>query len=161
VFSPQFDNLASSDYEWSNKEYKNVALVLGEDEGTDRRSLVVGQSSSSGFDRRELYVDARDIQSEVYDDDGEQSTLPDDEYNALLQQRGEEKLAEVPLTNKISGEADTAAMFQYGVDFNMGDIVQVENEYGITSCSRVTEFVESMSSGEGVRRYPTFEAIND
>ena len=61
VFSPKFDNFNNSNYEEDNKPYKNVTLVAGEGEGTERTTLWVG--SGSGLNRKELYTDARDLQS--------------------------------------------------------------------------------------------------
>ena len=62
VFSPSFDNIINSQYVESDKELKDVALVAGEEEGDNRRKQIVG--SNSGIERRELYVDARDLQSD-------------------------------------------------------------------------------------------------
>lgn len=64
VFSPNYENMVNSDYLESGKTLKNVTLVAGEDEGSSRRTIVVG--SGVGLSRRELYTDARDIQSENY-----------------------------------------------------------------------------------------------
>lgn len=73
IFSPGYENIVNSDYLESIKTLKNVTLVAGEDEGTSRKTVVVG--SGLGLARRELYTDARDIQSEPYsqelDDDKE------------------------------------------------------------------------------------------
>lgn len=160
VFSPNFDNLSTSSYSEDDSKYKNVGLVLGEDESEARREYVVGAESASGLKRYELYVDARDIQSEVYDDDGNSSTISDDEYYALLKERGEEKLSETQVTTEINGEAIENSVYQYGVDYFMGDLVQVENEYGISTSSRVTELVYS-SSSDGIHQYPTFESTKD
>lgn len=64
IFSTKFENIVNSDYLESGKTLKNVTLVAGEGEGVDRTRLVVG--NASGLRRKELYTDARDIQSESY-----------------------------------------------------------------------------------------------
>lgn len=66
VFSPRFDNVISSNYMESRSSLKNVALVGGEGEGSARRYTAVG--NLSGLNRRELFVDARDISSDIDED---------------------------------------------------------------------------------------------
>lgn len=63
IFSPNFDNVISSNYTESNSSLKNVALIGGEGEGSARRYTAVGDLS--GLNRREMFVDARDISSEI------------------------------------------------------------------------------------------------
>ena len=65
VFSPSFDNIIDSNYIESKSSLKNVTLVGGEGEGSERKYVTVG--SESGLDRRELFTDARDISSDVGD----------------------------------------------------------------------------------------------
>ena len=157
VFSPNFENIINSKYYESSKDLKNVALIGGEGEGTDRRYTVIagngGSESTSGLERRELFVDARDISSKVDD-----KTLTEAEYNAQLQQRGADKLAENKQVTNFDGEIDTTQLYVYGRDFFVGDIVQLENEYGKTSCSRVEETMYS-EDANGVGIVPTFTAV--
>ena len=120
---------------------------MGEDSGSSRRTLVIG--TETGLLRRELYIDARDIQSDKVSD-----------YNAALKQRGLEQLAENTRTIAFDGEVETTKMFVYGSSFFMGDIIQMVNEYGIAGPARIIEFIHS-ESASGVQKYPTFEAIQD
>jgi hypothetical protein len=156
VFSPDFDNIINGDYREETLDYKNVTLVAGEDESENRKTYVAGDTKSSGLDRRELYTDARDIQSE--DDDG--NTLSDDEYNALLEQRGKENLKDYKITKVFEGEVDTTSMFKYGTDFFLGDIVQLVDDYGNERRARVTEFIRSQNKS-GYSAYPGFEIIDE
>lgn len=64
IFSPSYENIVNSDYLESVKTLKNVTLVAGEGQGSSRKTFIVG--SGTGLSRRELYTDARDIQSEPY-----------------------------------------------------------------------------------------------
>ena len=152
IFSPKFDNIVNSNYFESNASLKNVALVGGEDTSQQRKYVTVG--SGTGLSRREMFVDARDIRSEV---DGK--ALSTSEYNAQLQQRGKEKLAENIEIMTFEGEADTTTMFKYGTDFFNGDIVQVANEYGHETKSRIVEITISDDEG-GFSIYPTFKTEN-
>ncbi len=158
VFSPDNDNINSSDYVESNANEKTVTLVAGEDldVGYGRKTHVVQAegAAQSGLNRKELFTDARDIQSE--NDEGE--PLTDEEYNALLDERGKEKLSECVYTKVFDGEAVPDMTYTYGKDYFIGDIVQIENAYGKKSTSRVTEFIRSMDES-GYTEYPTFSMI--
>lgn len=149
VFSPGFENIINSNYIESRSSLKNVTLVGGEGEGASRKYTTVG--SGSGLNRREIFTDARDISSDV----GEGRTLSEDEYNAQLQQRGSETLAENTDTTSFEGEVETTTMFQYNIDFFNGDVVQIANEYGHERTARISEVVMS-EDGNGFSIYPTF-----
>lgn len=64
IFSPKYENIINSDYLESGKTLKNVTLVAGEGEGSARKKRIVG--GGTGLSRRELFTDARDIQSDEY-----------------------------------------------------------------------------------------------
>lgn len=147
VFSPSFENIINTNYIDNLEPWKNVTLVAGEDSGQQRVTETVG--SASGLTRRELYTDARDIQSEKVAD-----------FRTALRQRGLEKLAEVTKMIGFEGQVDAIRMFVYGRDFFMGDIVQIVNEYGIQGSARVTEFIYS-NNETGYEQYPTFAAIQE
>lgn len=156
IFSPRFENLISSEYFDTNENEKNVALVAGEDEGlgAGRRTLVIGDAE--GLDRREMYVDARDIQSET--EDGTQ--ISDEDYIARLDVRGKEKMLDYKAETAFTGEAETVRSFKYGADFFMGDIVQVEDGYGHANKARIVEFIFSQNES-GIQCYPTFQVVED
>lgn len=151
VFSPKYENIINSDYLESIKTLKNVALVAGEDRGSARRTRIVG--SASGLARRELYVDARDIQSET-----SEGTIPDNEYNGLLDQRGSEKMSDHTYTKVFTGEIEATKMFVYGTHFFKGDVVQIVNEYDMESKVRVSEVVRVQDTN-GKSMYPTFQVV--
>lgn len=154
VFSPNFDNIINSNYLESKENLKNVALVGGEGEGTARKYLAIG--NTSGLDRRELFVDARDISSEGED----RKTLTTEQYNELLKQRGNEYLADYTDLVSFEGAVETNIMYKYGVDFFDGDIVQIANEYGHEAKVRILEVVISENE-EGNSVYPTFKTITE
>lgn len=150
VFSAEFDNLLASEYSADVSEYKNIALVAGEGEGVARKTYTVG--SASGLDRIETYVDGRDISSET---DG--GTLTTAEYNALLSAKGVETLAETVTKQSFEGTIEPTVNYTFGVDYDLGDIVQITNEYGITAPARITEVIESWSD-TGYSCIPTFSS---
>ena len=147
VFSPDFDNVISSKYITDNSNIKNVALVAGEGEGVDRKRLVCG--TAEGLDRYELYVDARDVSSQV--EEGE--TI---DYAEMLKTRGIEALAEYGTTVSFEGEVEPNHSYKYGTDYFLGDIVQVVNIYGISARARITEVIETFDEN-GYSIIPTFE----
>ena len=153
VFSPKYENVINSDYIESSQTHKNVSLVAGEDNTVDgkRRTRVVG--TASGLDRKELYVDARDIQSET--SDGE---LTESEYNALLDQRGSEKLSECVETTAFDGQLDFASSYKYGIDYFKGDIVQFESGHGQEAKVQIIEVIRSQDPS-GYAVYPTFSML--
>lgn len=152
VFSPNYENIINSDYTHSIKDYKNVTRIGGEGVGVDRKMTTYG--NASGLVRREIFTDARDISSKT--DDGE--VLSDQDYLNLLQQRGKENLAEYAVKEGFEGEVEASKMFIYGRDFFLGDCVQVQNEFGMSGTSLVSEIVFSQDKdGESV--FPTFLSL--
>lgn len=152
IFSPDFENIVNSNYIESKSALRNVALIGGEGEGSARRYTTIG--NARGLDRRELFVDARDISSDVGDD----VVLTEAEYNAKLTERGHEWLAENTDVTSFEGEVEAAVMFKYQEDFFDGDIVQIANEYGHETKARIIEMTTS-NNEQGTFVYPTFSTI--
>lgn len=128
IFSSEFENLLSSHYAFDVAKYKNVALVAGEGEGQDRKRATYGEAS--GLARRELYVDARDLSTNEGD-------ISDDDYTAQLEERGAERLSETQIAEAFGGEITTDNTFVLDEDYTVGDIVTVENDYGIRADARI------------------------
>lgn len=155
VFSPEFDNLLSSEQTYDKEYLKTVTLVLGAGEGADRPAAVTQLSSGtgSGWNRRELYTDASDISLEV-----EGVVIPPEDYAAQLVNKGNIHLSENTEMNFFDGRVSNEGTFIYDRDFGLGDIVQIENNYGDGGRARVTEIVRTKNS-DGVSLYPTFTMI--
>jgi hypothetical protein len=136
VFSNEYENVLSQNYTNSYADYANVALVKGESEGNERSSVTVG--SGSGVDRYEIYVDARDLQTDGDD------PIPEDEYEDMLTFRGQEKLAEHPNVTSFDGEINTLGNLRYKTDFNVGDIVKIVNrKWGVVLDTRIVGVTET------------------
>lgn len=147
IFSENFDNLLSSSYQEDMSDFASFAYVAGEGEGSDRKIRGIG--SGAGLDRYELWVDARDISS----NDGEITTS---EYNSMLDARGGESLAEHSTTVYFEGNVNDTVNYTLGVDYKLGDIVQVVTDYGISLPARIAEIIES-DDINGEQMIPTFE----
>lgn len=146
IFSTDLEDILSSSYYTNNQDVKTLAYVAGEGEGVERTHIISGNAASKGFLRREMYVDARDLRSEISNEDGTTSKINDDDYRDMLNDRGNEKLAEC-----ITAESFEAKMrvvgniqYKYGVDYNKGDKVIIQDtELGIQVVGKVTEISEN------------------
>lgn len=146
IFSEDFDNLLSSSYDYDKRLFMNLAFVAGEGEGNARKMNTYG--AGEGLARFEMFVDARDISS----NNGQISAA---EYNQMLANRGAERLTDNAIAILFEGSIDNNVNYKLGVDYNLGDIVQVSNPFGIELSARITEIIMS-DSGNGIEIIPTF-----
>jgi hypothetical protein len=107
-----------------------------------------------GLDRREVYTDATGLST----DDGEGNELDEAAYEAHLRQKGIDTLMENTSFAATEGELDTEHTYIYDRDYFLGDIVQIEDEYGNEGTARITEMIFSCDT-TGVSIYPTFTSI--
>lgn len=123
-YSTSYGNMGNIKYSVSTANLKNVAVVSGSGEGSSRVTVMAGRTDLTGFDRREMYVDARSEQQE----EGES----DESYRARLVRYGEEKLVG---QSKIEN-------FSFYLDDNklsLGDIITCNmSEIGVKLKVRVT-----------------------
>lgn len=142
VFSQELDNLTNTTNLTSSLQHKNVAYVFGKN-GTEIVYADGVSSTVEGLDRRVLEVKADDID------------LPAGAaLTAALQQRGREELAKYRKLSAFDGEIPLINTYKYGVDYNLGDLVEMRNIDGATNQMRVTEQI-FVSDAEGERAYPS------
>ena len=149
IFSPEYDNLTSTEYIKDNSNYYNTAIIAGQGEGYDRFLAYVYTDNNIEFKRRTLWVDARN--SSKTQQGGE---LTDTQYRKQLQEQGRAQIAEHKEIVSFSGEVFSEGSFRYGVDYFLGDKVAVNNEYGITGNATVTEITEVFDE-TGYKLIPT------
>jgi hypothetical protein len=151
-FSTDNDNLLSSSYSTDDTKYCNVTLVAGEGEGDERKTVICGESD--GLDRRELYTDARDIQST----EPGGVVIPESEYLNMLTSRGYSKLLEHVIKTEIDSEVDASegSMYKFNHDYYLGDLVDVVDFIGQTFVSRVMAMTIAVSESE-YTMHPIFE----
>lgn len=179
TFSPSFENLLNSNYIKSFKSYKNSIYAVGtyqkevilqnkykDDNGEwvveeqttyEEAEVVTWQYSEtatpSGLTRREMFIDNGGV------NDGEQGG----EYatwNAVNKEKAIAELGEHQTTTAFEGELEATRQYIYREDFNIGDIVQVENEFGITGTVYISEIVFSQDAN-GITITPTFTSTED
>lgn len=144
-FSTDLEDILSSSYYSNNQDEKNVAFVQGEGDGANRVSQVSGNNELEGFNRKELYVDARDLQSESVNENGTTTSLTPDEYKAALINRGDDKLSECDITETFEAQIRVFGDVQYefGKDYQKGDKVTVrDRQLNVVVSARITEVEE-------------------
>ena len=132
IFSESYNNLNNVIYKYNDQQYRTKAIVGGEGEGAARVYVEVG--GGTGLDLREIFVDAKDIQSEG---------LTDAAYKAALAQRGRETLAANVVSESVECETEADINFKYKTHYDLGDIVTVKKKkWGIVLNQRITELQE-------------------
>jgi len=151
IFSPDFENLGSTEYLHDMSTYYNLIQEGGEGEGSEKTHVTVIESSEiKGLYLREKYVQAESISSTT--EDGQMSPS---EYNRILKRRADDNLRKATETKQYSGEILNTDMYEFGKDYNLGDKVSIVNEYGIEGTAVITEVTE-VEDSTGYRLIPTF-----
>lgn len=192
TFSQDYDNISTTEYSKDDSNVKNVALVAGEGEGVERVTTSIG--AGTGINRHELYIDVRDVSSEIdynelissypngvektinnviyyqvngtniavltKNDEGEVSKvqLCSNIYIENLKNIGYEKMSEYTTITSFTGEVIVGMNYTYKEDYDLGDIVSIVNEYGISIKARICEIIENKDEN-GYSMEPTFENI--
>ena len=121
IFSQQLSNISSVNYERNVEDYTNCAYVAGEGEEEQRKWYEVERDSNNkkvGWNRKELWVDARDLQSEK--EDG--TVLTEEQYESIINERAKQKFTENDV--KETYEATVVQenkKYVYGEHYNLGD----------------------------------------
>ena len=144
IFSTELEDILSSSYYTNNQDEKTLAYVAGEGEGAERSYVISGNNASYGFERKESYIDARDIQSEISNEDGTQTQMTVHEYRELLNARGVEKLAECETIESFEAKMRMDGQYTYGVDYFKGDTVIIQDaDLGVEVSAKITEVIEN------------------
>jgi hypothetical protein len=142
IFAPQLDNLQNTKELTQIDQAKNVAYVYGPN-GFEMIYAQDVDPMTAGLDRRVLMVDASDI-----------TTSSTTDVAGAMIQRGKDSLAAARIFQGFDGEVTQNSSYQYGRDYNLGDLVEVRNVDGVVTNKRVTEQIFA-EDGQGMRSYPT------
>lgn len=143
-FSPDNDSLEDITSLESIANYKNHIIMIG-----DKASIQFfdGLSTSLvGLTRRTIVVDAHDIGPDTT------TTIPEDQAALTLRSYEVHKMDENKYVQLVDGQVPP------GHPFELGDIVWLQDSFGMKTLSRITEKIWT-SDATGVKRIPTFEAM--
>lgn len=126
IFSSKFDNLENQILIDSNLNYFNAAIIAGQGEGADREIVII-EDDKIGIEKYVTFIDARDLKTK-------------DE----LKERGQNKLDnDFKELFSFDAKLNNDGSFQYERDWNVGDIVTIQNKnWNVTKHVRVTQVEE-------------------
>ena len=175
IFSDGLENLAAWNYSQDYELYRNFAYIAGEATGKalSNSSVVIGErlimgdaaymignrvtetigNNLKGINRYELYVDARNLQSET--EDG--TTISSSEYRDMLQQAGFEALEDTQIAYTFDAESVNGIVYNYPEDFALGDVATIDT--GTVKAEAVISAVTEIFDSTGYSVFPTFELL--
>lgn len=156
TFTPTQDSLKDVKELRSSSGYKNICHVFAPTAATALSlsgSTDVGEVGLEAFDRRAIMLFADDITAEQVGND-----LPT--LVALLTQRGRDYLANNNYTKIIDGEVVPQSQYKFGIDYNLGDIVDLVSTNGQTQQARITEYIRTQDQ-TGSSAYPTVTVLDE
>lgn len=147
IFSDVYNNIDKATFDENDMVYKNVCYVGGRGEGAERKFVIAGDDTLTGYERREMFLSASDVVSD---------NITEEEYEAALLQRGNEALAKNNLAYSFECETTQSGNFKYLADYDIGDIVTVaKSNWSMKTDQRLTEVTEVYEDG-GMKVSPTF-----
>jgi len=156
-FSPQMDSFTDIKELQSIKEMKTLVYSFAPD-NSDIKPLVTtpGVASLSGpqytgFDLRAMMIFADDITTDMVA--GNSQSLVN-----ILNSRALDELTNNPFIKSVDGEIVPDNQFQYGIHYNLGDVIEVEGNTGVVQSARITEYIRSQDAA-GEKAYPTVSMI--
>lgn len=143
VFKDEHDNLKECEYIKKTSEYKNVFLIATEGEGLDRKilwgSANDNESSITGLDRNEIYVDQRNMSSN-------DSEITEQEFYNQMNLEGKTNLTTISeaFSGSVSLKNYKYGKTEDGGEVFLGDIVTIENaKWDMYINARIVEVIES------------------
>lgn len=135
VFNTDFAEFSKTSYLYDTTTYYNSALIGGEGYGLDRKDAVFTSSKSvnAGLLNKEIFIDAHSLSS---------NTSGDTPYTTLLISTAKDAVKAAKAEETFDTEVSWA-QWKYRDDYDVGDIVTVGNNYGITGDATVAEVAET------------------
>lgn len=134
VFSRDFNNILTQEYDEDDSNYKNVCLVGGSGEDADRTLVEVGDAS--GLDRNEIFCNAASLT---------QGELTLAEYKNQLSQNGIEKLGGFYIAKAFVSKVAEKISMTYGI----GDYVTCyDANWGVCINTQIKEIEKGLSRDE-------------
>lgn len=142
VFSLGLDNVQRFEFFEDGLEASNCAIIAGQGDEELRSVIARGATGNSpvGMERRELFIDARDLSS-----------------IQALENRADSQLQEKNITRSYTASIRSGARPMYRADWDLGDIVTVRNNaWGIEQEVRIFEIEAMMAPNQDVLIVPQF-----
>lgn len=143
LFSTELNNLSNTKKLETISGIKNIAYVYS-NLGFEEVVATDVDPSISGFERKILMVKHDDF------DAGTSAAT----VTAMMQQKGREELARARSFVGFDGEVTEINEYVYGEDYQLGDLVEMQDDEGAVAIVRVTEQI-FVSDSNGIRSYPT------
>lgn len=154
TFSQSLSNIARTTYERDITNFGTIYYVAGEGEGEDRKWFEIADKEeeelASGWDRAEIWVDARDVQNTT-DESG--TELSEEEYEALIVNRAGEKMKEHQESIAYDATITRASRpYVYGKDYKRADFVTVvDNKLGIEVQAQIIGLTTTYQGAQIIR----------
>ena len=146
LFSSELGNIESQEYiddESSHKNYVYIETYSSLWSNTPSDWNQMGEEGVSGIDRKEGYTKADTYRPELFPPDSPQ-------YGVYPETIGEWYLTDTSPIQNFDAKAIDGQIYTYGEDYDIGDIVSIENkDWGIEVDLRIIS-VTVESSGEGM-----------
>ncbi len=147
IFAWQGGDLDTVDYLWTDKPLKNSAMIIGRYVNT-----YVDTANMTKWNRKIMIVNADDI-------DGNLSAPPSGAaLNSIvtqMQTRGKQAIEKQNRLTLTRADISNISKYQYRKDFNIGDLISLDGNFGQIAVMRVTEYVE-IQDENGQTGHPTF-----
>lgn len=121
IFSTDFDNMAVPEFEQNRLGEKTVAIVGGQNEGTDRDVVVRTGANYGASNDIEVFVDAREV---------------DAGNTAGLNAKGDDELKLLQATDEFDFDVLQVPSTLYGKHYFLGDLVTVRSPFTGANVSR-------------------------
>lgn len=173
--SPQMDSLSNIKELHTGVNYKNVAYVYYQGEisthlepgetvppvGFERRVLVTSAAGSPVGHKETRYQYSGYnpyAGTGAYRTPYEVTVVSSGEKAAFLEQNAKDALANHNYIHSVDGEISPINEYRFGVDYGLGDIIELESLSGYISRARVTEYIRSQDKS-GEKEFPTISVI--
>jgi hypothetical protein len=140
-FEYNLGHLNEPSYLFSNKEYKNIAYAVKENDPMSYTYVALPGVNPyvSGIARRVLVV-----------------PIPADVPNANIPAMALVELAKHNQSLYFDAEISPLAEYKYNRDYFLGDLVRLRGQYNVNQKMRVAEYIRA-EDAEGERAYPTLD----
>lgn len=162
--TPNMDNLGDLKEIRSIDGYKNVVYVMYEKKISIHYEV---GSDATGLKRRVMVTDAtgepvghkeRNTDWRMYGGVYERTVVDEADKAAFREQNAKDALANHNYIRAVDGQVSQNNEYKFGVDYGLGDILELEGLTGILSSARVTEYIRAQDE-KGEREYPTLSVL--